>query len=101
MGLLPGGRIAQWNIGLGPRVGLSMTDVKTPQTTEHVTIYAAAWCPFCQNLIAGLKENGTPWVESVNDGNRVVPTVLYSDGEHATNPSVEEVTAKYAELSSK
>ncbi len=114
-GLLPGESIAQWNIGLGPRVDLSMTDVKTPQTTEHVTIYAASWCPFCQNLIAGLKENGTPfeawdvekhddiskWVESVNDGNRVVPTVLYSDGVHATNPSVEEVTAKYAELSGK
>nr|WP_120491090.1 mycoredoxin [Corynebacterium lactis] len=89
-----------------------MTDVQTPQTTEHVTIYAASWCPFCQRLIAGLKKNGTPyeawdveahadlseWVKSVNDGNRVVPTVLYSDGTHATNPSAREVAAKYAEL---
>ena len=89
-----------------------MTDVKTPKTTEHVTIYAASWCPFCQKLIADLKSKGTPfeawdvekhddlseWVKSVNDGNRVVPTVLYSDGTHATNPSADEVETKYAEL---
>ena len=87
-------------------------NVATPNTTEHVTIYAASWCPFCQNLIAGLKENGTPfeawdvekhddlseWVKSVNNGDRIVPTVLYSDGSHATNPSVAEVTEKYNSL---
>lgn len=86
---------------------------KTPQTTEHVTIFAASWCPFCQDLIVGLKDSGIPfeawdvekhddlsrWVESVNNGDRIVPTVLYSDGEHATNPSVADVAAKYADLS--
>lgn len=103
-----------WNSSPRTCVEVDMTNsVKTPETTEHVTIYAASWCPFCQNLIADLKKNGTPfdawdvekhadlakWVESVNDGNRVVPTVLYSDGSHATNPSSRAVAKKYEELS--
>jgi len=40
------------------------------------------------------------WVESVNDGNRVVPTVLYSDGSHATNPPAGDVRRRVTELSS-
>lgn len=43
-------------------------------------------------------EDASAWVESVNNGNRVVPTVLYSDGTHATNPPADEVLAKLTEL---
>ena len=85
-----------------------------PKTTEAVTIYATSWCPYCQSLISGLTQRGVPfeawdvethadlsaWVESVNGGNRVVPTVLYSDGTHATNPAAAEVEIKHAELTS-
>ncbi len=92
-----------------------MMKVQQPETKEHVTIYATVWCSFCQDLVGGLKANNTPfeawdvekredlaqWVESVNNGYRIVPTVLYSDGTYATNPSVAEVEAKYAELSGK
>lgn len=90
------------------------TTVATPETTEHVTIFFADWCPFCAKLIKNLDRTETPyelvdveaegseeineWIKSVNDGNRIVPTVLYSDGTHATNPSASEVRAKYAEL---
>lgn len=90
------------------------TNVAAPETTEHVTIFFADWCPFCAKLIKNLDRTETPhalvdveaegtedinaWIESVNDGNRIVPTVLYSDGTHATNPSASEVRAKYAEL---
>ena len=90
------------------------TNVATPETTEHVTIFFADWCPFCAKLIKNLDRTETPhalvdveadgtedinaWIESVNDGNRIVPTVLYSDGTHATNPPASEVRAKYAEL---
>lgn len=77
-----------------------------------VTIFYASWCPFCQRLLKGLNRTETPyalidveqdataseWVESVNDGNRVVPTVSYADGTHATNPSASEVRTKVAEL---
>lgn len=81
--------------------------------TNHVTIYAADWCPFCQKLIKALKRTETPftlvdveadeqaseWVKSVNDGNRIVPTVKYSDGTTATNPPASEVRKKLEELS--
>lgn len=86
----------------------------TPETNEHVTIFATEWCPFCAKLRKNLDRTETPydlvdvegkgneeaaaWVESVNDGNRVVPTVLYSDGTHATNPAASAVREKFAEL---
>ena len=89
-------------------------NITAPETSEHVTIFYADWCPFCQRLISALNRTETPhalvdaeaegtedinaWIESVNDGNRIVPTVLYSDGTHATNPPASEVRAKYAEL---
>lgn len=82
---------------------------------EHVTIYATSWCPFCRRLKDGLDRSETPytvidieetgndeaaeWVKSVNEGNAVVPTVLYSDGTHATNPPAQEVQEKFRELS--
>lgn len=90
----------------------------TPETTSPVTVYATSWCPFCAKLIADLRRADLPegtidivdvdapgtealseWIESVNNGNRVVPTVLYSDGTHATNPPAGDVLAKIAELS--
>lgn len=86
----------------------------TPETSSHVTIFATDWCPFCKKLRERLDRTETPydvvdveadgaedaaaWVESVNDGNRVVPTVLYSDGTHATNPAASAVRAKLREL---
>ncbi|OFT60187.1 glutaredoxin domain-containing protein [Corynebacterium sp. HMSC05E07] len=91
-------------------------NITAPETSEHVTIFFADWCPFCAKLIKNLNRTETPyelvdveadspntadinaWIESVNDGNRIVPTVLYSDGTHATNPPASEVRAKYAEL---
>ncbi len=87
----------------------------TPETTSPVTVFATSWCPFCTRLLADLRkadapheivdveapdnEDASAWVESVNNGNRVVPTVLYSDGTHATNPPAADVLTKIAELS--
>lgn len=86
----------------------------TPETNSHVTIFATQWCPYCKKLRERLDRTETPydvvdveadgseaaaaWVESVNSGNRVVPTVLYSDGTHATNPEASAVRAKLREL---
>lgn len=88
--------------------------VSTPETTEPITVFATSWCPFCVKLIADLRkadvshevvdvefpgnEDASAWVESVNGGNRIVPTVLYSDGTHATNPSADAVLDKLVEL---
>jgi mycoredoxin len=38
------------------------------------------------------------FVEKVNGGNRVVPTLLFSDGSSLTNPSVIAVKEKLASL---
>ena len=89
-------------------------NVATPETTEHVTIFFADWCPFCKRLLTDLNGLGTPhalvdaeaegtedinaWIESVNDGNRIIPTVLYSDGTHETNPPASSVRNKQKEL---
>lgn len=88
--------------------------VSTPETTEHVTVFYADWCPFCAKLREDLSADGTPhalvdaeaegtedineWIKSVNDGNRIVPTVLYSDGTSATNPAAADVRKKFDEL---
>lgn len=80
---------------------------------QAAVIHYATWCPFCQKLLENLDRTETPyslidvdkdeeaskWVESVNDGNRIVPTVKYSDGTTATNPSAGEVRSKVEELS--
>ena len=88
--------------------------VAAPETSSHVTIFAAEWCPFCRKLRERLDRTETPydlvdvdadgmdevnaWIESVNDGNRIIPTVLYSDGTHETNPPASSVRNKQKEL---
>ncbi|APT93017.1 glutaredoxin [Corynebacterium phocae] len=89
--------------------------VKTPETSSPVTVFYAEWCPFCTRLRKALNRTDTPyaevnveesgmdevneWIKSVNDGNRIVPTVLYSDGTYATNPPASDVRRKLEELS--
>ena len=79
---------------------------------NHITVFLTDWCPYCNRLVKALNRTETPftavnveedaeasaWVESVNDGNRIVPTVKYSDGTHATNPPASEVRRKLEEL---
>ncbi|MEZ5210021.1 MULTISPECIES: mycoredoxin [unclassified Gordonia (in: high G+C Gram-positive bacteria)] len=70
-----------------------------------LTVYTTSWCPFCVRLKASLNRNEIPYteidveadadaaafVESVNGGNRVVPTVKFADGSTKTNPGIGEV----------
>lgn len=87
---------------------------KTPHSTPTkpppgtVVVYLTAWCPYCHRLRQGLDAAGVPYaavdveqdeaagryVEGVNGGNRVVPTVLFPDGSTLTNPPAEAVQAK-------
>ena len=78
------------------------------ESNPALTMYTTSWCPYCMRLKSGLKLKGIKWTEidieddpkaaefvgSVNNGNHVVPTVLFADGTTATNPSVREVQAK-------
>lgn len=82
---------------------------KHPHTPEtgSVTVYSTGWCPYCSRLRAQLSDAGVPFteidvdadeaaaafVESVNGGNRVVPTVVLPDGSSRTNPAGAEVVA--------
>lgn len=71
----------------------------------ELTVYTTSWCPYCARLKSGLDRNKVEYTEidiertpeaaefvgSVNNGNHVVPTVLFADGSTKTNPSVGEV----------
>ncbi|HHW83736.1 MAG TPA: mycoredoxin [Actinomycetales bacterium] len=71
-----------------------------------ITMFTTPWCGYCKNLKRQLDREGIPYsevdieqdpkaasyVESVNDGNQTVPTVIFPDGTAATNPSLGDVT---------
>jgi mycoredoxin len=71
-------------------------------------MYSTTWCGYCQRLKAQLGREGISFtevdieldeaaaalVETVNGGNRTVPTVVFPDGSAATNPSIAEVKAR-------
>ncbi|MDH6135118.1 mycoredoxin [Kitasatospora sp. MAA4] len=80
-----------------------------------VTMYSTTWCGYCQRLKSQLDRAGigyteinieedpksAAYVESVNGGNQVVPTVLVTPaagGEAVamTNPSLRQVQAALA-----
>lgn len=73
-----------------------------------ITMFSTPWCGYCKRLKKMLESSGIAYteidieatpgtpelVESLNDGNRTVPTVIYPDGSAATNPSLLDVKAK-------
>ncbi|MFT3661420.1 MAG: mycoredoxin [Gordonia sp. (in: high G+C Gram-positive bacteria)] len=73
-----------------------------------LTVYTTSWCPFCVRLKRSLDRQNIEYteidvdhdaeaaafVESVNGGNRVVPTLLFDDGSTKTNPGIGEVLEK-------
>lgn len=76
------------------------------------TLYSTVWCGYCSRLKAQLDRAGISYVEvnieedetaaemvmNANGGNRTVPTLIFSDGEALTNPSLLQVQAKLATL---
>ncbi|MBC9928134.1 MULTISPECIES: mycoredoxin [unclassified Leucobacter] len=73
-------------------------------------MFSTTWCGYCRRLKTQLDREGIGYteinieevpgtaelVESINNGNQVVPTVLYPDGTSATNPSLKDVQAALA-----
>lgn len=82
-------------------------------SSTAVTMYSTQWCGYCARLKSQLDREGIAYdvvdiervpdaaflVEQANQGNRTVPTLVYSDGSAQTNPSVRDVKAKLASLS--
>ncbi len=76
------------------------------------TMYSTPWCGYCHRLKSQLDREGIAYevvdieqhpeaaaiVEQVNDGNQVVPTLVFSDGSAFTNPSLIMVKDKLASL---
>ena len=70
-----------------------------------VRMYTTVWCGYCQRLKAQMTREGitfeeidiehdpeaAAFVESVNDGNQTVPTLVFPDGSALTNPSIGQV----------
>lgn len=76
------------------------------------TMYSTPWCGYCHRLKSQLDREGIVFeivdieqqpeaaaiVESANNGNQTVPTLVYADGTSQTNPSLAQVKAKLEEL---
>lgn len=77
-----------------------------------VTMYTTTWCGYCKRLKRMMQDDGISFVEidieqtpgtaeiveKVNDGNRTVPTLVFTDGSAMTNPSLAKVKEKLASL---
>jgi mycoredoxin len=75
-----------------------------------LTMYTTTWCGYCRRLKSQMDAAGIAYdevdvelvtdaaalVESINGGNRTVPTLVFPDGSSATNPSLAEVQARLA-----
>ena len=94
------------------------SDTTTESTTESrdvsasFTMYTTPWCGYCHRLKSQLDREGITYdivdieaqpeaaeiVESANNGNQTVPTLVYTDGTAQTNPSVAQIKQKLAAL---
>lgn len=73
-----------------------------------IKLYGANWCPDCRRSKAFLTEQGVPFeyvdlektpeataiVEELNNGKRIIPTIIFDDGEILVEPSNEELADK-------
>lgn len=76
--------------------------------SKAFTLYSTTWCPFCKRLVSDLAKEGIAYrnvdvdedpeagelVKSLNNGDRIVPTLVFADGSSMTNPSITQVRAK-------
>jgi mycoredoxin len=82
--------------------------------TARFTMYSTPWCGYCHRLRGQLEREGIGFhvvdiekqpeaaeiVQSANDGNQTVPTLVFDDGTALTNPSVRQVRDKLEQLAS-
>ncbi|GAB3359856.1 mycoredoxin Mrx1 [Modestobacter lapidis] len=75
-------------------------------------MYTTSWCGYCVRLKKMMQGEGIEFAEinietdegaadlvmQANGGNRTVPTLVFADGTALTNPSIEQVKARLAEL---
>jgi thioredoxin reductase (NADPH) len=73
-----------------------------------IVIYGASWCPDCRRAKKFLGDQRIPYVwhdletepelasevQARNDGNNVIPTIVFPDGSHLAEPTNEELADK-------
>lgn len=86
--------------------------MSTVVTSTAFTMYTTPWCGYCHRLKSQLDREGIAYdivdieqapeaaqiVESANNGNQTVPTLVYSDGTAQSNPSLIQIKEKLAAL---
>lgn len=77
-------------------------------------MYTTPWCGYCHRLQGQLDREGITYnvvdieqqpdavavVESANNGNQTVPTLVFTDGTAVTNPSIMQVKTKLEQIAS-
>lgn len=75
---------------------------------EHIIVYGTTWCPDCKRSKQFLGEQrihynwvdiekdvqAMAYVEEVNRGKRIIPTIVFPDGSTLVEPSNAELAAK-------
>jgi thioredoxin reductase (NADPH) len=75
---------------------------------ELIRVYGASWCPDCRRAKRFLGDqriafewhdievdpDGVGIVQERNNGNNIIPTIIFSDGSHLSEPSNEELAQK-------
>ncbi len=75
---------------------------------EDITVYGAPWCPDCRQAKQFLgeqrvrynwvdidqDEQGREYVQQVNDGKQIIPTIVFQDGSILVEPTNAELAAK-------
>ncbi len=79
-----------------------------PDSTPDIVVYGAFWCPDCRRSKQFLGEHQIPyqWVNieedadaeqrviELNNGKRIIPTIVFDDGSRLVEPSNAELAAK-------
>src|SRR5262249_43833541 len=77
-------------------------------SVADVIIYGASWCPDCRRAKKFLSDQRVPFewhdlelepetlaiVQEKNDGNDIIPTIVFPDGSHLSEPTNEELAEK-------
>lgn len=77
-------------------------------TETNITVYGAYWCPDCKRAKKFLGEQmvyfkwvdieqdnqGRAYVEKINNGKRIIPTIVFSDGSFLAEPTNAELAKK-------
>src|SRR5262245_36528049 len=95
--------------GRSPGKGVEpVMEPKGAEMDEVIRVYGASWCPDCRRAKRFLGDqrisfewhdievdpDGVRIVQERNDGNNIIPTIVFPDGSHLSEPSNEELAER-------